>query len=125
MSSEHLNKVDGLSCKTWLGIAAFLVMLCQLVAMALVVDRQMEKAQLRDARHASVGMAIASCYERSAGPARLSCIQQAQAAADPVSGLDTGQPVRAVATAPGIEFVAKPAVRQMPGILAASLATRQ
>ena len=61
-------------------VAAGLVLLCQLVAMALVVDGQMNLAQVRDALRISERTAVIRCMESSLGATRHSCIEQANAA---------------------------------------------
>ena len=68
MFSDHLQKIDEVPYKTLLGVAAGLVILCQLIAMVLVVDGQVEKAQVRDLRYASEQMAIARCSEPGSRP---------------------------------------------------------
>ena len=76
MFSDHLQKIDKLPYNALLIIAAGLVFLCQLVAMVLVVDGQVEKAQIRDAHYSSAQMVIADCSENYSGPARSRCIEQ-------------------------------------------------
>lgn len=62
-------------------VAAGLVLLCQLAAMALVVDGQMNLAQVRDALRISQRTAVIHCMESSLGSTRHSCIEQANALA--------------------------------------------
>lgn len=73
MFSDHLSIIDEAPTKTLLVIAAGLVIVCQLVAMVLVADGQVEKAQLREARHASARAATAWCVESSRGAALRDC----------------------------------------------------
>jgi hypothetical protein len=91
MFSDHLKKIDHMPYKTMLGLAACLVILCQLVAMVLVVDGQVRKAEARETSLGSQRMAIAQCNESSPAGARQTCIQQVMAISgkphDPVNGL--------------------------------------
>jgi hypothetical protein len=73
MFSDHLPIIDEAPTKTLLVIAAGLVIVCQLVAMVLVADGQVEKAQLREASHASARAATAWCIESSRGAALRDC----------------------------------------------------
>ncbi len=73
MFSDHLRKVDEAPTKTLLLIAAGLVIVCQLVAMVLVADGQVEKAQMREASQASARAATAWCVESSRGAALREC----------------------------------------------------
>lgn len=73
MFSDHLRKIDEAPAKTLLLIAAGLVIVCQLVAMVLVADGQVEKAQLREASHASARAATAWCVQSNRGAALRDC----------------------------------------------------
>ncbi len=83
MFFDHLKKIDHMPYRTMLGLAACLVILCQLVAMVLVVDGQVRKAKARDSSLGSQRLAIAQCNEASSAAARQSCIQQTIAASSP------------------------------------------
>ena len=73
MFSDHLQKVDQVPQTTrWLA-ASGLVIVCQLVAMALVAGEQVQKAQIRDNSDASRQAAVTSCVETSRGEAVKSC----------------------------------------------------
>lgn len=73
MFSDHLQKVDQVPQKTlWLA-ASGLVIVCQLVAMALVAGEQVQKAQVRDDIDASRQAAVASCVETSRAEAVKGC----------------------------------------------------
>ena len=85
MFSDYFKKIDEMPCKALLGVAAGLVFLCQIVAMVLVVDGQVEKARLRNMQYSSVQTAMADCSERYTGAARIRCIEQANAALTPDS----------------------------------------
>ena len=77
MFSESLKKMDEMPYKSMLGVAAVLVMLCQLVAMGLVVDGQVKRAEARDSVQDSRRIAVAACNEADSVATRQSCIQQA------------------------------------------------
>ena len=76
MFFESLKKMDEMPYKSMLGVAAVLVILCQLVAMALVVNGQMKKAETRDSALELRRIAVAECNEAGAVATRQSCIQQ-------------------------------------------------
>ena len=120
MFSDHLQKIDKMPYKTLLVISAGLVFLCQLVAMVLVVDSQVEKAQIRDAQSSAAQMVIADCSENYSGPARSRCIEQMQArlAAEPVAN---GQSATVMSSQQG---GASP-VGRVRGVLQAAFQTRQ
>ena len=80
MFSDHLPKIDEVPNRTLFMMAAGLVLLCQLVAMALVVDGQVNLAQVRNALRISERTAVIHCMESSLGATRHSCIEQANAA---------------------------------------------
>lgn len=90
MFSDHLRKIDDASAKTLLMIAAGLVIVCQLVAIVLVADGQVEKAQLREATLASARAATAWCVENSRGFALRDCDRVP--ASISAAGADTGNP---------------------------------
>ncbi len=73
MFSDYLSKIDQASAKTLLLIAAGLVVVCQLVAMVMVANGQVEKAQLREASHANARAATAWCIQSSSGAALRDC----------------------------------------------------
>jgi hypothetical protein len=73
MFSDNLSIIDEAPTKTLLMIAAGLVLVCQLVAMVMVADGQVEKAQLREARQATARAATAWCIESSRGAALRDC----------------------------------------------------
>ena len=73
MFSDHLRKVDQASHKTLLLVACSLVIVCQLVAMALLAGEQVQKAQMRSDSDVSRQAAIASCVEVSRGVAVKNC----------------------------------------------------
>ena len=85
MFSDHLRKIDNAPHRTLLLISAGLVMVCQLVAMALVAGEQVQKAQMRGDSQASRQVAFASCVETSRGLAVKECSQAG--GADSVKGL--------------------------------------
>ena len=121
MFSDHLQKIDKLPYKTLLVIAAAMVFLCQLVAMVLVVDSQVEKAEMRDAHYSSAQMVLADCSENYSGAVRNRCIEQmrselasasaADGGTDGVTRLETQRPA--------------PVAGRLRGMFQAAFATRQ
>lgn len=73
MFSDHLRKIDHASGKTLFLIAAGLVIICQLVAMVLVAQGQVDKAHMRETSQASERTAIAWCVETSYGAELRGC----------------------------------------------------
>lgn len=80
MFSDHLQKMNPLPKVNLLIAAAVLVMVCQLAALALVADRQVKQASVRDLQRVAQQVAMADCVERSTGPTRHGCIRQTQTA---------------------------------------------
>ena len=78
MFSDHLQKMNPLPKVNLLAAAAVLVMVCQLAALALVVDRQVKQASARELQRITQEVAMADCVERSTGLTRHSCIRQTQ-----------------------------------------------
>lgn len=79
MFSDHLPKIERASNRhLWL-LAAALVIVCQLIAMALVAREQVSKAELRRALSASVRVAVVRCLESAASATLNSCLLQAHA----------------------------------------------
>jgi len=76
MFSEHIKKEEHAAGQNLLVIAGFLVVVCQLVALALVANEQVEKAQIRDAKLGTARAVMAQCLESSAGFERHQCILQ-------------------------------------------------
>ena len=73
MFSDHLRKIDDSRTKNLMLIAAGLVIIGQLVAMVMVADGQVEKAQLREASQVSARAATAWCVQSSLGAALNDC----------------------------------------------------
>ena len=73
MFSDHLQKIDHTSGKTLLLIAGGLLIVGQLVAMVLVTQGQVEKAQAREVSQASQRVATAWCIETSRGAELRGC----------------------------------------------------
>ena len=78
MFSDHLQKMNHFPRINLLVAAAALVMVCQLVALALVADHQVKQANVRDLQRAAQQVAMADCVERSTGATRHGCIRQTQ-----------------------------------------------
>ena len=73
MFSDHLQKIDQASGRTLLLIAGGLIIVCQLVAMVLVTQGQVEKAQARELMQANERTAIAWCVQSSRGAELRGC----------------------------------------------------
>ncbi len=91
MFSDHLQIIDNAPAKKMFLFAAGLVLVCQLVAMVLVAEGQVEKAHAREASQASFQAAMASCIENSRGIELKDCTRlippgSAQAIAGPLPG---------------------------------------
>lgn len=76
MFSDHVQKIDRTSGRTLFLIAGALVILCQLVAMGIVADGQVQKAAARDSHLSSQRLALAQCFENNFGAERGSCVRQ-------------------------------------------------
>lgn len=87
MFSDHLIRPERWPVINLFVLAGLLVVLCQLLALGLVVDSQMDKADVRDQRNREHVAAMADCVDRmqqDVRPLRHGCIQQVQAARDAV-----------------------------------------
>lgn len=73
MFSDHLQPVFHFPFKGTFLVAGGLVIACQLIAMVLVVDSQVEKAQFRQTTQANFQSAVATCVENSYGAALKKC----------------------------------------------------
>ena len=78
MFSDHLQKNAHNGRRLLLLIAAALVIACQLVAMALLADGQVQKAALRDAQLSSQRTAMAQCFESASRMDHDTCLVQAR-----------------------------------------------
>jgi len=83
---DHVKKLDDMPYKALFAVATGLVFLCQLLAMVLVVNGQVEKAQLRTAQYNATETAIADCSNAHSGPARSHCIDQVNWSLNPHPG---------------------------------------
>ncbi|WP_309684170.1 hypothetical protein [Polaromonas sp.] len=124
MFSDHLRRIDVVSFKTLFGVAAGLVIVCQLIAMMLVVDGQVARANARDALRVSDQRAVVQCMESSLGVARHSCMLQVQALSSPAQKPATGQDPQALASAMPNDNAVRPAAPPFEGFMPASFATR-
>ena len=79
MLSKQFQKIERTSSRNLFLIAAGLVIVCQLVAMALVADGQVKKASLREAQISAQNVALASCFETGSRFDRSNCMRQLQA----------------------------------------------
>jgi hypothetical protein len=121
MFSDHLPKIDEVPGRTLFMVAAGLVILCQLVAMTLVVDGQVNMVQVRDAKRVSERAAISQCMESSLAATRHSCIQQAKAAN---ARAQDGKNTQALADTEESDITALPA-SPVQGLMPPSFAPRQ
>ena len=62
--------------------AAGLVIVCQLVAVAMVADKQVQRAGVRDLQRVAQQASLADCIQRSTGANRHGCIRQSQLESD-------------------------------------------
>jgi hypothetical protein len=87
MFSDHVKKVNRFPQAGMLILAGGLVIVCQLVAMAMVADQQVQRASVRDLQRVTQQTALADCIQRSTGSTRHICIRQSQLDADINSGV--------------------------------------
>ncbi len=73
MFSDHLPKINQTSGRNLFVIAGALVMVCQLVAMVVVTDGQVKKAEFRESQMQSQRLVLAQCLENVKGAARPTC----------------------------------------------------
>lgn len=97
MFSEQLKKMDEMPYKAMWGVAACLLILCQLLAMVLVVEGQVRKAEARDSSLDSRRVTIARCNEAASAAARQSCIQETMAAFSPPREAEAANQVQGLA----------------------------
>ena len=81
MFSNYLRKTEDSRTKTWMLIGAGLLIAGQLVALVMLADGQVEKAQIRDASQASARAAKAWCIESNRGAALSDCDRASNALA--------------------------------------------
>ena len=124
MRSDYFRKIHEIPRNALLGAAAGVLFLCLLVSMALVVNGQVQRAQIRVVQHASERVAIAQCNESRMGAAQRICIQQAIAVINASLNSSDKSAPQAVADAKEIDNGTLSA-RQTPGLLPMSLGTRQ
>jgi hypothetical protein len=86
MFSDHIKKVNRFPQAGLLVLAGGLVIVCQLIAMAMVADQQVQQAGVRDLQRVAQQTALADCIQRSTGATRHICVRQAQLDADVSSG---------------------------------------
>ncbi len=82
MFSEQLKPVDKMSANKLLLLAAGLVLVCLLVAVALVAGGQVQKAELRQLSQASFQSALASCLQSRQGSELGDCARLASSSTD-------------------------------------------
>ena len=82
MFSEQLKPIDKISANKLLLLAAGLVLVCLLIAMALVAGGQVEKAELRQLGEANFQSALATCLQSRQGSALGDCARLASSSPD-------------------------------------------
>lgn len=78
MISGHFQKVHLINSRNLLLLAGMLLIIGQLVAVAMVADGQVKKAQGRNSDVASQKLVVAQCLESSVGSNRQACSRQAR-----------------------------------------------
>ena len=73
MFSDHLPKIEQTSRGNFFLIAGVLVLACQLLAMVVVAEGQVKKAELRESQLQSERMVVAQCIENVKGAALSTC----------------------------------------------------
>lgn len=124
MFSDHVKKIDGLPLSALVGAVAGVVFVCQLVALVLVLNGQVEKAHLREAHYNSAQVEIADCSKTYSGAERRQCIEQATADFNPPSSFTPETEVQAV-NQPSDQRGDSPSAAKMPGYLQATFTNRQ
>ena len=82
MFSEQLKPIDKMSANKMLLSAAAFVLVCMLIAMALVASGQMQKAELRQLSQANFQSAFANCLQNRQGSALQDCVGLASSSTD-------------------------------------------
>lgn len=73
MFSDHLPKINQTAGSNLFVIAGALVIVCQLVAMVLVADGQVKKAEVRESQMQSQRQAVVKCLENAQGAELSTC----------------------------------------------------
>ncbi|MEO6017947.1 MAG: hypothetical protein ABIP46_11880 [Polaromonas sp.] len=116
MLSDQFQKIERTSSRNLFLIAAGLVIICQLVAMAMVADGQVKRAELRQAQISAQNVALANCFETSTRFDRNSCMQRTQVDNSPYA-------VNTVA-GNGSDFGSTPSAGSVGGLMNVSFAAR-
>lgn len=82
MFSAHLKPIDKMSSSKMLLLAAALVLVCLLIAMALVAGGQVQRAELRQLNQANFQSAFANCLQNRQGSALRDCVGLASSSTD-------------------------------------------
>ncbi|MDB5928435.1 MAG: hypothetical protein JWR60_142 [Polaromonas sp.] len=101
MFSEHLKKVDPVSRLGLFGVVAGLIFVCQLVALVMVANGQVQKAQHRDVQDKAAKTAMLDCAKNYSGSARTLCIDQVNVALNPYPSFSPAPVELATAQAAG------------------------
>ena len=103
MFSAQLKPIDKISANKMLLLAAGLVLVCLLIAMALVAGGQVQKAERRQLSQANFQSALVSCLQSRQGSALGDCERLATSSTDVK---DTQPPAASDAiSAPGMSLV--------------------
>ena len=79
MFSEHMLKIDRTGVRSLLLFVGALVIVCQLLAMAVLADGQVKKAELRESQLTAQRGAMVKCFETSTGFEGHGCLADAYA----------------------------------------------
>ena len=82
MFSAQLKPIDKMSANKMLLLAAGLVLVCLLIAMAMVAGGQVQKAELRQLSQANFQSAFANCLQSRQGSALRDCARLASSSTD-------------------------------------------
>lgn len=79
MFSDHMRKSDTTVVRSLLLFGGALVIVCQLLAMAVLADGQVKKAELRESQLTAQRGAMVKCFETSTGFEGYGCLADAYA----------------------------------------------
>ena len=103
MFSAQLKPIDKMSDNKMLLLAAGLVLVCLLIAMAMVAGGQVQKAELRQLSQANFQSAFANCLQSRQGSALRDCARLASSSTDVQDAVP--QAASDGLSAPGISLV--------------------
>ena len=125
MFSDHLTKVTQVPYKALSLLGAGLVFIALLSAMVMVLQGQVQRAQVRNAQDSFEQNAIASCKQSKFGAVLDSCVQDARSAAD-LGRTQNTQGTLAIMARQADRFgmSATSSLRPVPDLMSATLVTR-